>query len=94
MTLQGERVRHICTKCRRWAGEGCMCGPKASLRATTWSVWAHGRIRKGETIPAMIWRVLVELSRREVEGMPGPDVKAATYRKRRKLLLSADGPSH
>src|SRR5436190_24107314 len=40
------------------------------------------KLRKGESMEALIWRALAELQRREIDGMPKPDPKA---KKRREL---------
>jgi hypothetical protein len=52
---------------------------------------ATARLRKGESIEAMVWRALAELKRRELDGNPEPNQKTVEYRRLRKLLLSADG---
>ncbi len=48
------------------------------------------RQRSGETIEAMVWRAIVELQRRELEGNPKPSAREIERRKRSKLLAKAD----
>jgi len=62
---------------------------KVRLCGSGW-VSVNYRQRRGETIEALLWRALAELSRREHAGMPKPDPKAKRRRDLRKLLDSAN----
>lgn len=63
----------------------CQRGASASFTA---------RLKQGETLEAMVWRAIVELQRRELDGNPKPSPKVVEQRKLRKLLHTASGNAH
>lgn len=66
----------------------------ASISLHTWNggnpASFTAKLRKGETLEAMVCRAIVELHRRERDGMPRTRPAAIMWRRNRKLLESAD----
>ncbi len=70
---------------------------RASFSAWTWleagrrsrAASVKARLRRGETIEAMVWRALAELNRRLLDGMPKPKQADVARRK----LRAAVSPS-
>ena len=88
--LVGRGVAYACRTCRQVARH-CRCDQDHKKLMEYESVaWAPVRRRVGETLEAMLWRGLAELSKRQIEGMPGPNAAERRRRDLRKLLLSAD----